>query len=122
MGWVGVPQIMALDFDGMPVTLVNFHAYPYSYRSRGAFLNLHRKRHAQAQILADFAREFAIAYQRSSYILWLSEMRPQQLTSEVFEDYDRESKTHFPQIVAAQVMLATHNKLKFPDFITRPTA
>jgi endonuclease/exonuclease/phosphatase family metal-dependent hydrolase len=60
MGWVGVPQVMAMDFDGNPVTLVNFHTYPYSFGSDEAYQRLHDKRYTQAQIIASFARETEI--------------------------------------------------------------
>ena len=55
--WMGVPQIMALDFQGQPITLVNFHTHPYTFRSGEAFRYFNNRRHAQAQILANFAEE-----------------------------------------------------------------
>ncbi len=57
MGWVGVPQVMEMDFEGKSIILVNFHTYPYSFRSQEAYRSLQEKRRAQAQILADFASE-----------------------------------------------------------------
>jgi hypothetical protein len=68
------------------------------------------ERKIQHQALAEFAKEFAVAYQRSAHILWLVEMRAPELKPENFGEYDRESKTHFPTLVAAQVMLAAHSK------------
>jgi len=53
--WIGVPQIMELDFQGQQIILVNFHTHPYTFRSGEAFRYFSDRRHTQAQILADFA-------------------------------------------------------------------
>jgi endonuclease/exonuclease/phosphatase (EEP) superfamily protein YafD len=57
MGWVGVPQIMALDFEGTPITLVNLHTYPYVFGSISHFVNLNIKRPQQAQVIVEFASQ-----------------------------------------------------------------
>jgi endonuclease/exonuclease/phosphatase (EEP) superfamily protein YafD len=48
---------MELDFQGKPITLVNFHTHPYTLRSDEAFQYFSDRRHTQAQILANFAEE-----------------------------------------------------------------
>ena len=59
-GWVGRPQVVRLDFDGTPVTILNFHAYPYSAAPPGldsfaARLTWNvRAREAQVQAVRDF--------------------------------------------------------------------
>ena len=53
--WVGAPQVFEMDFEGVPVTLLNFHALSLQfYPLEGANLNF-RYREAQARVLADFA-------------------------------------------------------------------
>jgi endonuclease/exonuclease/phosphatase (EEP) superfamily protein YafD len=47
--WVAEPQVLELDFDGRPVTVVNFHA------AAGIFFRAGRNR--QATLLARFARD-----------------------------------------------------------------
>jgi vancomycin resistance protein VanJ len=53
--WVGDPQILELDFEGTPITLVNFHTFAYSYYPPAAVDANLRHREALAQELADFA-------------------------------------------------------------------
>jgi endonuclease/exonuclease/phosphatase (EEP) superfamily protein YafD len=53
--WVGAPQVIELDFEGVPVTLLNFHTFSLQFSPlEAANLNF-RYREAQAQALADFA-------------------------------------------------------------------
>jgi len=52
--WVGTPQVLELDFDGVSVILVNFHTFSLQYYPLElANLNF-RYREAQAQALANF--------------------------------------------------------------------
>lgn len=59
-GWIGRPQVLRLDFDGSPVTILNFHAYPYTvappeFDSTAERLNwAARAREAQVQTARDF--------------------------------------------------------------------
>lgn len=59
LNWVGVPQVLNLDFDGTNVTLVNFHTFAYNFSSWEAVDANLRYREAQAQTLADFAAQTA---------------------------------------------------------------
>jgi endonuclease/exonuclease/phosphatase (EEP) superfamily protein YafD len=45
--WLGTPHVLALDFDGTPVTVVNFHAH--------SGIHTVAERERQAHTLADFA-------------------------------------------------------------------
>lgn len=45
--WIGTPHVLEVDFDGQPVTLLRFHAYPG--------INNVAPREAQARIIAHFA-------------------------------------------------------------------
>jgi endonuclease/exonuclease/phosphatase (EEP) superfamily protein YafD len=55
--WVGIPQILRLDYDGITVTVVNFHATAYAYFP-AALVNANlRLREAEAQALADYASQ-----------------------------------------------------------------
>ncbi len=54
--WVGVPQILALDWNGEDVTVVNFHMLPVSLASSSKMSYVNRFREAQAEALADFTR------------------------------------------------------------------
>ena len=42
--WVGVPQVIDLDLEGKPVKLVNFHSYPYAFRTREIYLYYQEQR------------------------------------------------------------------------------
>lgn len=53
--WVGVPQVLALDFEGTAVTLVNFHAISLRFFPLSEVNRNFEYRQAQAQVLADFA-------------------------------------------------------------------
>jgi vancomycin resistance protein VanJ len=57
LNWVGVPQVLNLDFKGADVTLVNFHTFAYNFSSWKAVNANLRYREAQAQTLADFAAQ-----------------------------------------------------------------
>jgi endonuclease/exonuclease/phosphatase (EEP) superfamily protein YafD len=53
--WVGIPQVMSLDFDGDTVTLLNFHTFALAYYPLEHVNSNFRYREAQAQALVDFA-------------------------------------------------------------------
>ncbi len=56
LSWVGVPQVLTLDWHGQEVRLINFHMWPVTfYPLRNTSLN-YRAREAQALYLADYAR------------------------------------------------------------------
>jgi endonuclease/exonuclease/phosphatase (EEP) superfamily protein YafD len=55
LDWVGTPQILDLDFEGIAVTLVNFHTFAYHYFPPAAVNQNLRYRETQAVALADFA-------------------------------------------------------------------
>jgi endonuclease/exonuclease/phosphatase (EEP) superfamily protein YafD len=55
--WVGTPQILELDFEGVPVILVNFHAHPYSFGSRSNYLAFQEHRQKQSSVLLSFSKE-----------------------------------------------------------------
>lgn len=59
LNWVGVPQVLNLDFYGTNVTLVNFHTFAYNFSSWEAVDANLRYREAQARTLADFAAQTA---------------------------------------------------------------
>jgi endonuclease/exonuclease/phosphatase (EEP) superfamily protein YafD len=54
--WVGVPQIMMMEWQGEQVTLVNFHMWATHFAPPDMVTANFRAREAQAQALADFAR------------------------------------------------------------------
>lgn len=54
LNWVGVPQVLILDWNGKEVTVVNFHMLPVSLASSSKVSNINRYREAQAEALADF--------------------------------------------------------------------
>jgi endonuclease/exonuclease/phosphatase (EEP) superfamily protein YafD len=56
LDWIGVPQVISLDFEGNRVTLVNFHTYPLGFSTPGRIQDNFSYREAQAQALADFSR------------------------------------------------------------------
>ena len=72
-------------------------------------------RKSRAAALADFAREFATAYQRAAYLIWQVEMMADLLQVKDFATYDRDAKAHQPKLVAAQIMLATYGKSLFDE-------
>lgn len=53
--WIGVPQVISMDLEGVKVTLVNFHTFPVSLRYPERIDGNFRYREAQAQALAEFA-------------------------------------------------------------------
>jgi vancomycin resistance protein VanJ len=55
--WVGMPQVLDVNFEGVFVTLVNFHTFAYNYSSWAALEANLRQREALAQVLADFAAQ-----------------------------------------------------------------
>ncbi len=56
LSWVGVPQVLSLDWHGQDVRLINFHMWPVTFLPlKNASLN-YRAREAQALYLADYAR------------------------------------------------------------------
>jgi endonuclease/exonuclease/phosphatase (EEP) superfamily protein YafD len=54
LNWVGVPQVLELDYGGIKVTLVNFHMFALRFRPPLAVDENFRYREAQAAALADF--------------------------------------------------------------------
>jgi endonuclease/exonuclease/phosphatase (EEP) superfamily protein YafD len=56
LSWVGVPQILELDYVGTKVTLVNFHMFALGFRPPNAVDENFRYRESQAAALADFVR------------------------------------------------------------------
>ena len=59
--WVGIPQILSLDWNGQDIKLVNFHMWATGLASPKIIALNYRSREAQALFLADFAR--VTAYQ-----------------------------------------------------------
>jgi endonuclease/exonuclease/phosphatase (EEP) superfamily protein YafD len=57
LNWVGVPQILEMEYLGAQVTLVNFHMYAQRFRPAAATDENFRYREAQARALAEFAGE-----------------------------------------------------------------
>ncbi|MFQ5922626.1 MAG: endonuclease/exonuclease/phosphatase family protein [Anaerolineales bacterium] len=56
LSWVGVPQVLTLDWRGQEVRLINFHMWPVTILPlKYSSLN-YRAREAQALYLADYAR------------------------------------------------------------------
>ena len=54
--WVGIPQILSLDWDGQDIKLINFHMWATGLASPKIIALNYRSREAQALFLADFAR------------------------------------------------------------------
>lgn len=52
--WIGVPQIILMDFNGAELTLLNFHTYPLAMCSIACTNENFRYREAQAQAIASF--------------------------------------------------------------------
>ncbi len=61
LDWVGVPQVLHMDWEGKTITLINFHFYPSGLGSPAAVNFVYRAREAQAAALAAAAREAAKA-------------------------------------------------------------
>ncbi len=56
LSWVGVPQVLTLDWGGQEVRLINFHMWPVTFLPlKYSGLN-YRAREAQALFMADYAR------------------------------------------------------------------
>ncbi len=55
LNWVGIPQILSLDWQGDEVTLVNFHMLPLRPAKPDTISHIYRSREAQALVLADFS-------------------------------------------------------------------
>ena len=58
LDWIGVPQIILMDFNGAELTLLNFHTYPIALCSIACTNENFRFREAQAQAIASFASQF----------------------------------------------------------------
>jgi vancomycin resistance protein VanJ len=56
LNWVGVPQIMQLDWVGEPVTIINFHMWAITLGNSDYLDVSYRTREAQALFLTNFAR------------------------------------------------------------------
>ncbi|HEY48394.1 MAG: hypothetical protein AMJ88_19130 [Anaerolineae bacterium SM23_ 63] len=54
--WVGIPQILTLDWDGQDIKLINFHMWATGLASPKIIALNYRAREAQALFLADFVR------------------------------------------------------------------
>ncbi|UCF60482.1 MAG: endonuclease/exonuclease/phosphatase family protein [Anaerolineaceae bacterium] len=54
--WVGVPQILSLDWHGQDIILINFHMWATGLAPPKIIAVNYRAREAQALFLADFAR------------------------------------------------------------------
>jgi len=52
--WIGVPQVIIMDFEGESLTLLNFHTYPLALCSPACTSDNFRYRESQAQAIADF--------------------------------------------------------------------
>lgn len=55
LDWVGDPQLVRMQWEGRPVTLVNFHMYPSGLGTPGAVNYVNRAREDQARALAEFS-------------------------------------------------------------------
>ncbi len=55
--WVGVPQIIELNWDGQPVMVVNFHMFATGLSRSDIVEKIFRYREWQAAALADYARD-----------------------------------------------------------------
>jgi endonuclease/exonuclease/phosphatase (EEP) superfamily protein YafD len=53
--WIGIPQVITIDFEGTSITVVNFHTFPVSLRHPERIDDNFRYREAQAKALAEFA-------------------------------------------------------------------
>jgi len=58
--WVGVPQIVTIDFDGTPVMLLHFHPTPTNLGPRDQMDWSVRERERQACIVADFVAAHSV--------------------------------------------------------------
>jgi endonuclease/exonuclease/phosphatase (EEP) superfamily protein YafD len=56
LSWVGVPQVLTLDWHGQEVRLINFHMWPVTFLPNNYLSLNYRAREAQALYLADYAR------------------------------------------------------------------
>lgn len=55
LDWVGIPQVLSLDWNGVQVHIVNFHMWaPTVYPPQVVWINFRMREH-QAQALVDFA-------------------------------------------------------------------
>jgi endonuclease/exonuclease/phosphatase (EEP) superfamily protein YafD len=52
LDWIGVPQIILMDFNGTTLTLLNFHTYPMVLCAPSCITENFRYREAQAQAIA----------------------------------------------------------------------
>jgi vancomycin resistance protein VanJ len=57
--WVGIPQILSLDWDGQDIKLINFHMWATGLAHPKIIALNYRSREAQALFLADFTRTAA---------------------------------------------------------------
>jgi hypothetical protein len=82
--------------------------------SQNSDMQIERQKWQQARIderekldnaaLADFAEEFATAFDRTSYFLWRVEMMAPTLKTQDFEAYTAETKAQKPKLAEAQVL------------------
>ncbi len=56
LSWVGMPQVLTLDWRGQEVRLINFHMWPVTFLPHNYLSLNYRAREAQALYLADYAR------------------------------------------------------------------
>jgi len=56
LNWVGTPQVLAIDWQGREITVVNFHMLPTNAFKPDVVTFTNRAREAQAQALVDLAR------------------------------------------------------------------
>lgn len=52
LDWVGVPQVLIMDWEGTTISLINFHFYPSGLGTPEGVNFVYRAREAQAQALA----------------------------------------------------------------------
>ncbi len=54
--WIGTPQVLRLDFDGAPITVLHFHPYPTMVGAPAMMEALIRAREEQVQAVIDFVK------------------------------------------------------------------
>lgn len=54
--WIGVPQLLTLEWNGRGLSLVNYHTFPTQVLPPGILTYLFRVREMQAQALVDYAQ------------------------------------------------------------------
>jgi vancomycin resistance protein VanJ len=55
--WVGPPQVLSIEWNGITVNLVNFHMAPVGFADSPTVSRVDRTREYQAKVVADFARQ-----------------------------------------------------------------